>query len=45
MRKFAEIYPDFQKMQRSVVLLPWRNDLTLTPKTKEDFGGDSDDET
>ena len=27
MRKFAEIYPDFQKVQRGVALLPWRNNV------------------
>jgi len=36
MRKFAEIYPDFQKVQQSVALLPWRNNLTLISKIKDD---------
>jgi len=34
MRKFAEIYPDFQKSQRGVGFLPWRNNLTLMSKIK-----------
>ena len=29
MRKFAEIYPNFQKVQQGVALLSWRNNLTL----------------
>ena len=36
MRKFAEVYPDFQKVQRGVALLPWRNNLTLISKIKDD---------
>jgi len=36
MRKFAEIYPDFQKVQRGVALLPWRNNLTLLSKIKDE---------
>jgi len=36
MRKFAETYPDFQKSQRSVDLLPWRNNITLMSKIKDD---------
>jgi hypothetical protein len=28
MRKFAEVFPDFQKRQRVVDFLPWRNILT-----------------
>jgi predicted nuclease of restriction endonuclease-like (RecB) superfamily len=36
MRKFAEIYPDFQKGQRGVALLPWRNNLTLISKIKDE---------
>jgi len=35
MRKFAEIYPDFQKVQQGVALLPWRNNLTLLSKVKD----------
>jgi len=35
MRKFAEVYPDFQKGQRDVALLPWRNILTLIFKIKD----------
>jgi len=35
MRKFAETYPDFQKVQRGVALLPWRNNLTLISKIKD----------
>jgi len=27
MRKFAKFYPDFQKVQQGVALLPWRNNL------------------
>ena len=34
MRKFAETYPDFQKSQRGVDLLPWRNNITLMSKIK-----------
>ena len=36
MRKFAEIYPDFQKVQQGVALLPWRNNLTLLSKIKDE---------
>ena len=36
MRKFAELYPDFQKVQRGVALLPWRNNLTLMSKVKDE---------
>ena len=36
MRKFAEIYPDFQKSQRVVSFLPWRNILTLLFKVKNE---------
>jgi predicted nuclease of restriction endonuclease-like (RecB) superfamily len=36
MRKFAEYYPDFQKVQRGVALLPWRNNLTLLSKIKDE---------
>ena len=35
MRKFAEIYPDFQKVQQGVALLPWRNNLTLLSKVNK----------
>ena len=35
MRKFAECYPDFQKSQRGVDLLPWRNIVTLIYKVKD----------
>ena len=34
MRKFAATYPDFQKSQRGVDLLPWRNNITLMSKVK-----------
>ena len=36
MRKFAEINSDFQKMQRGVALLPWRNNITLMSKVKDE---------
>jgi len=36
MRKFAEVYPDFTKSQRGVDLLPWRNNLTLISKIKDE---------
>jgi predicted nuclease of restriction endonuclease-like (RecB) superfamily len=36
MRKFAEVYPDFQKVQQGVALLPWRNNLTLLSKVKDE---------
>ncbi|MCL2796582.1 MAG: PDDEXK nuclease domain-containing protein [Firmicutes bacterium] len=36
MRKFSELYPDFQKVQRGVALLPWRNNLTLISKIKSE---------
>ena len=36
MRKFAEIYPDFTKVQRVVALLPWRNTITLIGKIKNE---------
>ena len=34
MRMFAQAYPDFQKGQRGVDLLPWRNNITLLTKIK-----------
>ena len=34
MRRFAATYPDFQKSQRVVNLLPWRNNITLMSKVK-----------
>ncbi|MCL1875954.1 MAG: PDDEXK nuclease domain-containing protein [Synergistaceae bacterium] len=36
MHKFAEVYPDFQKVQQGVALLPWRNNLTLMSKVKDE---------
>ena len=36
MRKFAKTYPDFSKVQHSVALLPWRNNLTLMSKIKNE---------
>jgi len=36
MRKFADTYPDFQKVQQGVALLPWRNNLTLLAKVKNE---------
>lgn len=36
MRKFAETYPDFQIVQQGVALLPWRNNLTLMSKIKDE---------
>jgi predicted nuclease of restriction endonuclease-like (RecB) superfamily len=36
MRKFAEVYSDFQKVQQGVALLPWRNNLTLLSKVKDE---------
>jgi len=36
MRKFAALYPDFQKSQRGVGFLPWRNNLTLMSKVKNE---------
>ena len=36
MRKFAKTYPDFLKVQHSVALLPWRNNLTLMSKIKNE---------
>jgi len=36
MRKFAKTYPKFTKSQRGVDLLPWRNNLTLMTKIKDD---------
>jgi predicted nuclease of restriction endonuclease-like (RecB) superfamily len=36
MRKFAEVYPDFQKVQQGVALLPWRNNLTLFSKINDE---------
>jgi predicted nuclease of restriction endonuclease-like (RecB) superfamily len=36
MRKFAEVYPDFEKSQRGVDLLPWRNNITLITKIKDE---------
>ena len=34
MRRFAATYPDFQKSQRVVDLLPWRNNITIMSKVK-----------
>jgi len=36
MRKFAEVHPDFAKVQHTVALLPWRNNLTLIMKIKDE---------
>ena len=36
MRKFACTYTDFAKVQRGVALLPWRNNLTLMSKIKNE---------
>ena len=36
MRKLAEVYPDFSKVQQGVALLPWRNNLTLISKVKDE---------
>ena len=36
MRKFAETYPDFEIVQRAVAQLPWRNNITLMDKIKDD---------
>jgi len=36
MRKFAKTYPDFSKVQHGVALLPWRNNLTLMSKIKNE---------
>jgi len=36
MRKFAEVHPDIGIMQRGVALLPWRNNLTLISKVKDE---------
>jgi len=36
MRRFAETYPDFQKGQQPVAFLPWRNNLTLMAKIKDE---------
>ncbi|MCL2197780.1 MAG: PDDEXK nuclease domain-containing protein [Defluviitaleaceae bacterium] len=36
MRKFAGTYPDFTKVQHVVALLPWRNNLTLISKIKDE---------
>jgi len=36
MRKFYEIYPDLKKVQQGVALLPWRNNLTLMSKVKDE---------
>ena len=35
MRKFAEVYPDFEIVQRAVAQLPWRNNITLMDKIKD----------
>ena len=36
MRKFAEFYPDSQKVQRGVALLPWRNNITIMSKIRDE---------
>jgi len=35
MRKFAETYPDIEILQRGVAKLPWRNNITLMDKVKD----------
>jgi len=35
MRKFAEVYSDPEKVQRTVALLPWRNNITLMSKIND----------
>ena len=35
MRQFAERYPDFQKVQEPLALLPWYNHITLMSKIKD----------
>ncbi|MCL2577217.1 MAG: DUF1016 N-terminal domain-containing protein [Defluviitaleaceae bacterium] len=37
LRRFAETYPDFTKSQRGVDLLPWRNNITLFSKIKDEI--------
>lgn len=36
MRQFAAAYPDFQKGQLPVALLPWKNNVTLMTKIKDE---------
>jgi len=36
MRKFAEAYPDIEILQQSVAKLPWKNNLTLMTKIKNE---------
>jgi predicted nuclease of restriction endonuclease-like (RecB) superfamily len=36
MRRFAQTYPEFQKRQQGVAFLPWRNNLTLMSKLKDE---------
>jgi len=36
MRIFTETYPDFQKVQHPVAFLPWRNNLTLMAKARDE---------
>ena len=36
MRRFAALNRDFQKVQQGVALLPWRNNLTLLAKVKDE---------
>jgi len=40
MRRFAEVYPDPEKVQRTVALLPWRNNVTLMSKIDEESARD-----
>lgn len=35
MRKFAEAWPDFQIVQRTVALIPWRSNITLLDKLQD----------
>lgn len=35
MRKFAEAWTDFEIVQRTVALIPWRINITLLDKLKE----------
>ena len=35
MRKFVEAWTDFEIVQRTVALIPWRSNITLLDKLKE----------
>ena len=35
MKKFADAWPNFEIVQRTVALIPWRSNITLLDKLKD----------